>query len=531
VAVVDATSGATAGARPHLISHLHTSRDRTPSAPDVLVGDSYNGPVSDRTPSAPDVLVGDSYNGPVSGVSTSRKRSPETFGPYAVYEELGRGGMAIVHRAVPRENTSRGPIALKRLLPHSPEELDLVRAFIEEAQLATRFDHPNIARTYSIGRSGGAYFIAMEYVPGSTLLELIKHCSAIGLAVPVPVVVKVLIEICDALDHVHQARDRAGNPLAIVHRDVTLSNAIISSKGLVKLIDFGIAKSRSSQYRTEAGVIKGKFGYLAPEYIAGHIDQRADLWAVGVVAHELLAGRRLFQGKNDLDTITRLREMEIECPSRLRDDVPAELGAIVMTALERDLSRRWQSAHALHVALVEFAREHGELSGAKLHEWVEWALAQQALSEDSITAAVSVVPGLDDMTDVRVDLDSIDDVDVDRIMSSELPADPTDGFTIRFDAPAATTPGELLPASPRTISGAITARVPVAPPVEDEPSVPIDDTSQPIDERSEPVIAPAPAAAPPTSRAALWIAAPLLVLALAAAIAVLYYGGWLVASA
>jgi serine/threonine-protein kinase len=304
------------------------------------------------------------------------------FGDYVLYEQLGRGGMAIVHRAESRKADSLGRVvALKRLAPHNPFDFDfdLVRSFIEEARLATRFDHDNLARTYSLGKSGGTYFIEMEYVPGPTLLQLARQCEVAAGAMPVAVIVQILIQVCAALEHVHGLCDDRGNPLALIHRDVSPSNIIVSNGGVVKLIDFGIVKGHSAQASTVAGTIKGKLAYIAPEYLNGRLDQRSDLYAVGVIAHEMLTDRRLFQGRDDLETIARVRDLRIAPPSRSRAGVPPALDAIVMTALQRDPDRRWQTACELRTALegLQAAGDGPEL----IDTWTSWAITRDPRPE------------------------------------------------------------------------------------------------------------------------------------------------------
>jgi serine/threonine protein kinase len=299
-----------------------------------------------------------------------------SFGSYVICEELGRGGMAVVYRAESRRPQTYGKIvALKRLLPANEFDVDFdtVRSFIEEARLATRFRHPNIARTYALGKAEGSYFIEMEYVPGKTLFRIAKQTETAG-AVPIAIIGQVLMQLCDALEHVHSLRDNDGTPLDLVHRDVSMSNVIVSEDGVVKLIDFGIVKGHSTQAMTEAGILKGKIAYIAPEYLTGTLDRRADLFALGVIAHELLTGHRLFLCANDLDTLMRIRTMRIPPPSRLRGDVPPELDAIVMRALARDPAERWQTAGELRTALAAL---FGPVEPTQIKEWVDWAFQRE----------------------------------------------------------------------------------------------------------------------------------------------------------
>jgi eukaryotic-like serine/threonine-protein kinase len=294
-----------------------------------------------------------------------------------LHEELGRGGMAVVYRASSTKPESLGRIvALKQLVPLNEFDLDfdLVRSFIEEARLATRFRHPNIAATHQLTKIDGTYVIEMEYVQGPTLLKVAHQCATVG-PMPVDVVVQILIQLCEALDHVHNLCDDVGEPLKLIHRDVSLSNVIVADSGLVKLIDFGIVKGHTTHARTQAGTIKGKLGYIAPEYLAGRLDSRADLYALGVIAHELLTDRLLFQASNDLDTIANILELRVPTPSSIRPGIPLALDAIVLEALARNPDERFQTARELRDALVELQPAPNP---DVVRTWVSWAFSTEA---------------------------------------------------------------------------------------------------------------------------------------------------------
>ena len=304
--------------------------------------------------------------------------APEAFGPYLVHEELGIGGMAQVHRAevIGIAGFSRS-VALKRMLEHVAANEDMVAAFVREARLASFMRHRNVAQTYELGKVGDIYFIAMELITGFTLREVLKHCGQTTGPMPVPVALNILNQICDALDYAHNLSDESGQPLGIIHRDVSPSNIIVAEGGCVKLIDFGIAKASAQGMQTMSGTIKGKFGYMAPEYIGGSIDARADLFAVGVIAHEVLTNRPLFSGTDDMDTLNRVLKMEILPPSHYNPHVPVEIDDIVMTALARDPEKRWQHATALRSALTTLTKRLGlVVHDAQVIEWISWALEQ-----------------------------------------------------------------------------------------------------------------------------------------------------------
>lgn len=304
--------------------------------------------------------------------------APERYGSYLVYEQIGKGGMATVHRAeLPTKTGGVQQIALKRLVPAlQREHLNL---FLDEARLLRYLQHPNIATTYESGRVFGTYFIAMEYVRGPTLKELVEHCgtTAVGV-VPQAVTLNLAAQLCEALDHAHNRCDETGAPLGIIHRDVTPANLIISETGVLKLIDFGLAKARGTTEQTAVGVIKGKFGYVAPEYTQGKLDHRADLWAVGIIMYELLTSRRLFDGPDAFETMMRVRELPIPRPSLAHPAVTRELDAIVMTALERDPARRWQSAAQMRDRIREVIARSGEAADNQgVLDWVRWMFEQK----------------------------------------------------------------------------------------------------------------------------------------------------------
>ena len=310
----------------------------------------------------------------------------EEFGPYLVFEELGVGGMAQVHRAQ-RPGSIEGfsrEVALKRVLPHLAHDEDFVRSFVREARLASHLRHNNVAQTYELGKVEDIYFIAMELVTGPDLRQVLRHCVQTTGPMPVPITLNILGQICEALDYAHNLHDDTGQHLGIIHRDVSPSNIIVSDGGVVKLIDFGIAKASAAGMQTMSGMLKGKFGFpWQPEYIAGTIDARADLFAVGVIAHELLTSRPLFSGRDDIETLHKLRAMEVEPPSRRNPQVPREIDDIVMTALARDPDRRWHQASALRTVLSTVTRRLGlQAMNHQVSDWITWAFEQTGKAPD-----------------------------------------------------------------------------------------------------------------------------------------------------
>jgi eukaryotic-like serine/threonine-protein kinase len=270
----------------------------------------------------------------------------DRFGPYTVHECLGAGGMAVVHRAtIDIGGGVIRDVALKRMLPQLANDRKFVEDFVREAKLAAQLHHPNIVRILELGRTEGTYFIAMELVRGHSLLLLQKLGGNVRAQVPVGIVIALMAELCDALDYASNATGVDGEPLHIVHRDLSPSNLILTDEGHVKIIDFGVAKALSGQFMTSSGAIKGKLAYMALETLSGtNVDRRADIFSLGVVAWELLTGRRLFKGHNEYEVITKIREGASEPPSTYNAACPPELDEIVMHALARSRDDRWPSA-------------------------------------------------------------------------------------------------------------------------------------------------------------------------------------------
>ncbi len=303
----------------------------------------------------------------------------EQFGPYAVYERLGVGGMATVHRAL-----ERGPdgfermVALKRLLPHLAEDASFIKSFVREAKLASILDHINIVQIYELGRVGTEYFISMEYIDGRDVRRILRHARKVTGPPPIHVTVALMVQLCEALDYAHAKVDDDGTPLRLVHRDVSPSNVIVTSAGHLKVIDFGIAKAESAQLRTQTGRVKGKLAYMAPEAIAGgkDLDGRSDLWACGVILHELLTARPLFASKNEYQTLLKVQKGEIMPPSTFNQGCPPELDAIVFKALARDPDDRFHTAGEMRAALLDVKKQYSLQTGYRdVAAWLDWAFS------------------------------------------------------------------------------------------------------------------------------------------------------------
>ncbi|MCG8425094.1 MAG: protein kinase [Proteobacteria bacterium] len=309
----------------------------------------------------------------------NRELSVEYFGPYEVYERIGVGGMASVCRAKKRgiEGFER-VVALKRLLSHLAEDASFVKSFVREARLASKLQHANIIQIYDLGREDKVYYIAMEYVNGRDLRKVLKQTAYATGPMPVPMMLSLTLQLCDALDYAHSLHDDNGEALGIVHRDISPSNLLLAADGHLKVIDFGIAKATAASLRTSGGRVKGKFAYMAPEAIRGQpLDHRSDLFSAGIVAYEMLTARPLFASKNEYDTLQKIATESVPPPSRLNPDCPPELDEIVLTALAKEPDQRWQTAGAMHRAVDHVVKKHSlQATNREIAEWLQWAFEQ-----------------------------------------------------------------------------------------------------------------------------------------------------------
>ena len=242
-----------------------------------------------------------------------RAEAGATIGTYVLERKLGSGGMAEVYlarRSGPRGFTKR--VALKRILPELSEDSQLIQMFCDEARIAATLNHPNIAQVIEFGEHEGEFFIVMEYVDGVSCSALLRAASQRGESLPIGAALYVAHEVLHALAFAHEATDESGRALGVVHRDISPSNVLVSRVGNVKLIDFGITRSLLAERRTYPGELKGKLRYMSPEQILGaDVDARSDLFAVGIVLTEMIAGRSLFSGRSDLEILTRISRGEL----------------------------------------------------------------------------------------------------------------------------------------------------------------------------------------------------------------------------
>lgn len=282
-----------------------------------------------------------------AGSSGSSGQEHPRIGRYEILDRIGVGGMAEVFRA--RATGPRGyqrNLIIKRILPHFAAHPDFVRAFVDEAKILGMLYHPNIVGIYDFGEDNGRHYLALEYLDGPTLGSILSRLRAAKKTLPLGLAAFIAREVCRGLIAVHSLRDPEGQPMNVIHRDVTPSNVMTTVGGAVKLLDFGIAKINGSENVTRVGQIKGKAGYLAPEQIlGGAVDGRVDLFSLGVVLYEMLRLEPLFYGEGgDVGAVYRTLEKKIDPPSSFRADVPSDFDRVVMKALCREPAKRYQTA-------------------------------------------------------------------------------------------------------------------------------------------------------------------------------------------
>ncbi|MBX3184038.1 MAG: protein kinase [Polyangiaceae bacterium] len=307
---------------------------------------------------------------------------PELVGRYAIYQEIAAGGMATVHlgRLVGEGGFSR-TVAIKRLHPQFARDADFVDMFLDEARIAARIRHPNVVSTLDVVANDGALLLVMDYVHGESLSKLLRLASQAQEYVPLDVCLGIVSQALLGLHAAHEAQSERGEPLGIVHRDISPQNIMVGTGGVAQVLDFGVAKAAMRASTTREGQVKGKIAYMAPEQLAsGDIDRRVDVFAAGVVLWESLTGKRLFAGQDLAETLGRITQAPVAPPSSLRPEVPPEVDAIVLKALAKTPGERFASALEFATTIEATGRVGSALT---IGSWVQ-RIAAQGLSERSL---------------------------------------------------------------------------------------------------------------------------------------------------
>jgi serine/threonine-protein kinase len=310
---------------------------------------------------------------------------------YRVIEKLESGGMAEVFRAESEGLQGfRKQVAIKRVLPNLSSKKKFISMFLDEARLSAQLSHSNCVQVFDIGVGDNAFFIVMEFVDGANLKAIVEHIKKSAHDFPVEAGVYITLELCKGLAYAHELTDSSGVPLHIVHRDMSPPNVLITKYGEVKIVDFGLAKANSQLEKSEPGIIKGKFSYLAPEAAMGQdVDARTDIFALGIILWELLAGQRLFLGETDFQTVKKVQAAHVPSITQINKRVPHELERIIVKALARDPTHRYPTARALGTELTKFLFKYGvPVSTFEIGQLVQGALrgrqAQKSLQPSII---------------------------------------------------------------------------------------------------------------------------------------------------
>jgi serine/threonine-protein kinase len=269
-------------------------------------------------------------------------------------------------------------LVIKRVLAHVADDETFRTMFFDEARLAMRLNHPSIVHLYEFGEEQGSWFLAMEWIDGVALGKLIRKARDAG-GIPAPLAVKICAQVADALHYAHNLKDEVGEPLGIVHRDVSPQNVMVSFEGSVKLLDFGIAKASFQHTKTQDGQVKGKFAYMSPQQCLGEpMDGRADVFALGVVLYESLTGRPLYHRKTQYETMRAVIEEPVPSVRKYRPDLPESLDAIVQKALQKRQEDRFESAAAMQYALDHWlATQHEVVSAPRLAEYLQGVFGEE----------------------------------------------------------------------------------------------------------------------------------------------------------
>jgi serine/threonine protein kinase len=298
----------------------------------------------------------------------------DRFGPYELVDRVAIGGMAEVFKA--KRTGVEGfekTVALKRILPHLSDNKEFLDMFVDEAKMVAGLAHPNIVQIYDLGRIEKSYYIAMEYVHGRDLRTVMKRAREKGLRMPLDLSLRVVSQVCAALEYAHRKKDDRGRPMEIVHRDVSPQNILVSFEGDVKLVDFGIAKAATKASNTDRGALRGKLLYMSPEQAWGRtIDRRSDVFSLGIVLYEMVTETKPFIGAGTELTILELVRQCLITPAReINPRVPEALDRVIMKALARDPADRYQDAGQMQRGLERFLRERPPVTARDLARFLE----------------------------------------------------------------------------------------------------------------------------------------------------------------
>jgi serine/threonine protein kinase len=331
------------------------------------------------------------------------------YGPYRLLQRIAVGGMAEVFRG--KRAGVEGfekVVAVKRILPHLSDNKEFVDMFIDEAKMVGGLTHPNIVQIFDLGKLEKTYFIAMEYVHGRDLRTILRRAREKGLRVPLDLAVLIVSRVCSALEFAHRKKDERGQPMLIVHRDVSPQNILISFEGEVKLTDFGIAKAATKATVTDAGALRGKLLYMSPEQAWGKpMDRRSDVFSLGIVLYEMATDQKPFLGNSEMSILEMVRECKVIPPSQANARIPEKLERVLMKALDRDVEERYQDAAEMFRDLERSLPERPAPTGVDLARFLEVLFDDGERSEIADDGPPSSLQHPGAPAEVHVEFDSV----------------------------------------------------------------------------------------------------------------------------
>ncbi|AUX36576.1 MULTISPECIES: serine/threonine-protein kinase [Sorangium] len=348
---------------------------------------------------------GSTNSSPDARAKESEKQQGTYFlGRYRVVDEIGVGGMASVHLA-----RMDGPggfqkwVAIKRIHPHLVEDDQFVDMFLDEARIAAGINHANVAQVFDLGKDDNTYWIAMEYLHGEPLREVMRRAEERRLRISPELAARICSDAAEGLHAAHELRGKNGQLLGLVHRDVTPHNLFLTYDGYTKVVDFGIAKVADRLSSTRAGTLKGKLAYMSPEQVRGNeVDRTTDVFALGVVLWELTTNQRLFRMDTDLDTLEKVQACVVPPPSTIVPDYPIELESVVMKALAKHKQDRFQTAREFSRALQNFLMRSGIFVGSEeVAQFVQQVFADRIQKREAHLAWAAEVTSTINVEQVR----------------------------------------------------------------------------------------------------------------------------------
>lgn len=320
----------------------------------------------------------------------TRRSTVRTIGRYALHSEIASGGMATVYfgRLLGPVGFSR-TVAIKQLHPHFAKDPDFVSMFVDEARVAARIAHPNVIQTVDVVVTGGELYLVMDYLPGESLARLVRRLANGHERIPVDIACTIMSNVLHGLHAAHEAKSERGEPLDIVHRDVSPSNVLVGVDGVARVLDFGVAKAVGNLHTSREGSLKGKIAYMAPEQIEGTVTRQSDIYAASVVLWEALTGQRLFDGE-EVTVLAKVLGGVIPPPRSIVPDLPEALDALTLRGLARHPEQRFATAREMALALEACA---SFTPPSKVGEWVSRVAAEALAKRSELVAEMESSPG------------------------------------------------------------------------------------------------------------------------------------------